>query len=359
MAFRTERHPANGMEMLVGKEHVLFSNGVLCTTAEYGGTTGMSADSFGAVMFRWEQDPKRQYDFRYAVTTGILRKKARQGGETESAEDAGEPEEPGEKPEEPPEKRRTLEPQAIIFLVMCVTGLMSAGMSAYHTAVAMTSFGRPLAIGIITGTVMVLFSATAFTAARWFLMERGAVKGFSLLFAALGTVIVVYSMMSTLTVNYDAWKGVSEEDAAENAGDSAVLASYDARLRLLEAEIGKADAEAASLEADAEYWRSMSWARYDATAAKLDEARQRQAELAAEYAELLASRPEAVAVVREETFGGDAFSFLAGFIPAEPATLRLFMQAVPAMFFDVIAPFALSCAVYLAERRRRGGDGRK
>ena len=354
MAFRTERHPANGMEMLVGKEHVLFSNGVLCTTAEYGSTKDMSADSLNAVMLRWEQDPKRLYDFRYAVTTGILRKRARQAGETE---DGGEPERPESAPA--PGKRRVLEPQAIIFLVMCVTGLMSAGMSAYHTAVAMTSFGRPLAIGIITGTVMVLFSATAFTAARWFLMERGAVKGFSLLFAALGTVIVVYSMMSTLTVNYDAWKGVSEEDAAESAGDSAVLASYDARLRLLEAEMGRADAEAASLEADAEYWRGMSWARYDAVAGKLDEARKRQAELASEYAELLASRPEAVAEVREETFAGDAFSFLAGFIPAEPATLRLFMQAVPAMFFDVIAPFALSCAVYLAERRRRGGDGRK
>lgn len=355
MAFRTERHPASGMEMLVGKEHVLFSNGVLCTTAEYESTKDMSTDSFGAVMLRWEQDPKRLYDFRYAVTTGILRKKARQAGETDAVENDGE----SEKPEEPPGKRRVLEPQAIIFLVMCVTGLMSAGMSAYHTAVAMTSFGRPLAIGIITGTVMVLFSATAFTAARWFLMERGAVKGFSLLFAALGTVIVVYSMMSTLTVNYDAWKGVSEEDAAESAGDSAVLASYDARLRLLEAEMDRADAEAASLEADAEYWRGMSWARYDAVAAKLDEARGRQAELASEYAELLTSRPEAVAEVREETFAGDAFSFLAGFIPAEPATLRLFMQAVPAMFFDVIAPFALSCAVYLAERRRRGGDGRK
>lgn len=354
MAFRTERHPASGMEMLVGKEHVLFSNGVLCTTAEYEETKDMPVDRFDAVMLQWEQNPKRLYDFRYAVTTGTLRKKARQSGETRGAEGSGEQESAPA-----PEKRRALEPQAIIFLVMCVTGLMSAGMSAYHTAVAMTSFGRPPAVGVITGTVMVLFSATAFTAARWFLMERGAVKGFSLLFAALGTVIVVYSMMSTLTVNYDAWKGVSEEDAAESAEDSAVLASYDARLRLLEAEMGRADADAASLEADAEYWRSMSWARYDAVAGKLDEARRRQAELAAEYAELLASRPDAVASAREETFAGDAFSFLAGFIPAEPATLRLFMQAVPAMFFDVIAPFALSCAVYLAERKRRGGDGRK
>lgn len=351
MAFRTERHPANGMEMLVGKEHVLFSNGVLCTTAEYEGTTGMPADRFDAVILRWEQDPKRQYDFRYAVTTGILRKKARQTGETESTEDDG-----GTESAPAPEKRHVLEPQTIIFLVMCVTGLMSAGMSAYHTAVAMTSFGRPLAIGIITGTVMVLFSATAFTAARWFLMERGAVKGFSLLFAALGTVIVVYSMMSTLTVNYDAWKDVSEDEAAVSAEDSAVLASYDARLRLLEAELDKADTEIASLEADAEYWRSMSWARYDAVAAKLDDARKHREELAGEYSRLLSSRPEAVAVVREETFEGDAFSFLAGFLGAEPSFLRLFMQAVPAMFFDVIAPFALSCAVYLAERKRRAHE---
>lgn len=353
MAFRTERHPANGMEMLVGKEHVLFSNGVLCTTAEYEETAGMPADRFGAVMLRWEQDPKRQYDFRYAVTTGILRKKARQSGETESAEDDG-----GTESAPAIEKRRVLEPQTIIFLVMCVTGLMSAGMSAYHTAVAMTSFGRPLVIGIITGTVMVLFSATAFTAARWFLMERGAVKGFSLLFAALGAVIVVYSMMSTLTVNYDAWKDVSEGEAAVSAGDSAVLAAYDARLRLLEAELDKADAEIASLEADAEYWRSMSWARYDAVTAKLDDARKHRGELAGEYGSLLSSRPEAVAVavVREETFEGDAFSFLAGFLGAEPSFLRLFMQAVPAMFFDVIAPFALSCAVYLAERKRRAHE---
>lgn len=352
MACVTTRHPVNGTEMLKGRKHVLFSNGVLCTLDEYKATETMGLEDLDARMRAWEADEERQYDYRYAVTTGILRRRAHAAPQEKQQE---EPEDKAETAEDaPPEKKkRRGGPEAIIFAVMCVTGLMSAGMSAYHTAVAMTSFGRPPAVGIITGTVMVLFSATAFTAARWFLMERGAVRLFSLIFAALGLTVVAYSMLSTLTVNYDAWHGVTEEKTAEALEDSGEIEAWQASLSLLASELDAARQEKERLAGEAGYWRSMSWARYDDIASQLKDAGDKETELASRYAEMLSSRPQASAVQEADGDGRDVFAFLSGLFGGDERTLRLFMQAVPAMFFDVIAPFALSCAVYLAERRRK------
>ena len=347
-------HPVNGMKLITGKNAVLWENGTVCTPDEYDVTMSMKPVELADMMRLWEQNDKRSgYDWKYAVTTGILRKKPVRKTDAPD-ETAGNEAQDTLAPEPKEPEHGVLSPASVIFFVMTVVGLVAAGMSAYHTAVALASFGRPLAVGIVTGTVMVLFSATAFTAGRWFMQEKGAVRLFSIVFIALGAVIVAYSMLSTLTVNYDAWSGTEDEKETERLQDSGELELYERRLEMLAGRMEAQKKETERLEGEAEYWQKMSWARYDGIAEQLTASREKEDTLAAEYEALLLSRPgTAHGAETDEERPADVFMFLTGLFGGDADILRLFMQAVPAMFFDVIAPFALSCAVYLSEKRRK------
>ena len=223
-------------------------------------------------------------------------------------------------------------------------------MSDYHTTVVNTIFGRPLIIGLVTGTVMVLFSATAFTAARWFWNEGGFARAFSILFAALGIMVIAYSMMSTLIVNYDAWNKTATEEKIETASNSEELNAFDTKVKLKNEELDGLKATEADLLEQAEYWKDKSWKRYDALQEQITDVRSKITTARAELSSLISERPKVASKAGEEK--EDAFTFLSSFIKVSPRTLRLFMQAVPAMFFDIIAPFALSCAIYLAEKKK-------
>jgi len=344
-------HPVSGMKLVEGKESVLWENGAVCARSEYENTLRMKPDELAGVMQAWEQSAEHSgYDWKYAVTTGVLRKKPVRKADAPDGQSV-EPDGYKKQEKETHTVRRGISPASVTFFVMVIVGFVAAIMSAYHTAVALASFGRPLAVGIITGTVMVMFSATAFTAGRWFMQEKGPVRFFSVLFIALGAVIVAYSMLSTLTVNYDAWSGTEDKKESERLEDSGETELYERRLRMLCERIDAQKAETERLEGEADYWQKMSWARYDTIAEQLRESRKKEDELAAEYDALLLARPGNVPVMEQER-PADVFMFLTGLFGGDADILRLFMQAVPAMFFDVIAPFALSCAVYLSEKRR-------
>jgi hypothetical protein len=224
-------------------------------------------------------------------------------------------------------------------------------MSAYHSTKTLQLFGRPLFVGVITGTVMVMFSSTAFTAARWFWQEKGFVRLFSVVFLLLGLMVIAYSMLSTLTVNYTAWSKVETEEKLETVENSEELAAYEAQVKLKTEELNEATATEKAISEEAEWWKNRSWKRYDELSADLSEQRKKVSTIRSELSSLLSSKPQLASKVTEEK--EDVFKFLAGFIKVQPKTLRLFMQAVPAMFFDIIAPFALSCAIYLAEKRKK------
>ena len=346
MTVKEKIHPVTGEKYIEGNKKILFESGIVMTPAELATTKMMSREEVGALMQELsEREDRYRYDYKYALTTGVLRHFQKK---------------PEIMPDEMPESvgnlqkdaaQRKLTPALIILIVMAIAGIMSACMSAYHTTMAMRYFGRPIAIGLITGIVMVLFSATAFTAARWFWQERGFVRGFAFIFVLLGVMVIVYSMLSTLVVNYKAWSKVDEVEKIETAENSEELAAYEAQIKLKQEELDEALETEESLKTELEWWRNRSWNRYDALSAELTEHRKKITALRGELSSLISSKPSVASKVSEEK--EDVFTFLSGFVKIQSKTLRLFMQAVPAMFFDIIAPFALSCAIYLAEKRNR------
>ena len=338
-------HPVTGEKYIEGNKKILFESGVVMTPAEFSASTMMSREEVGALMQELsEREDRYRFDYKYALTTGVLRHFQRK---VENV--------PAKKPVvveklQKPKVQRKLSVVLIILAVMCVTGIMSACMSAYHSTKTLQLFGRPLFVGLITGTVMVMFSSTAFTAARWFWQEKGFVRLFSVVFLLLGLMVIAYSMLSTLTINYTSWAKVEEAEKSEVVENSEELAAYEAQVKLKQEELNEAMTTEKSLSEEAEWWKNRSWKRYDELLADLSGQRKRVTAIRSELSSLLSSKPQLASKVTEEK--EDVFKFLSGFIKVQPKTLRLFMQAVPAMFFDIIAPFALSCAIYLAEKRK-------
>lgn len=341
------KHPVLGINCITGKQSIIFENGIVCTPTEFAQTCKMSKADVIALMQKWREDPSHfKYDYQYAKSTGVLRHFQKK------VTAAPAPVEQVKSVEKLQKKavRKVMSPASIILLVMCITGILSAIMSDYHTTVVNTIFGRPVIIGLVTGTVMVLFSATAFTAARWFWAEKGFARAFSLLFATLGVMVIAYSMMSTLIVNYDAWNKTATEEKIETASNSEELAAFDTKVQLKNEELAGLQNTEKELSEQAEFWKDKSWKRYDSLQEQITDTRNKITAARSELSSLISERPQVASKAGEEK--EDAFTFLSSFIKLSPRTLRLFMQAVPAMFFDIIAPFALSCAIYLAEKRK-------
>ena len=344
----TERkHPVLGINYIAGQKNIIFENGIICTPAEFAASEMMNKGEAETWMQELAgREDRYKFDYQYAKSTGVLRHFQKKVMPAPA---------PAEQPR-PVEKlqktaaRKVITPASIILLVMCITGILSAVMSDYHTTVVNTIFGRPVVIGLVTGTVMVLFSATAFTAARWFWNESGFAKLFSVLFAALGVMVITYSMMSTLIVNYDAWNKTATEEKIETASNSEELAAYDSRVKLKTDELEELKKTEQELSDEAEFWKDKSWKRYDALQEQITDIRNKITAARSELSSLISERPQVASKAGEEK--EDAFTFLSTFIKISPRTLRLFMQAVPAMFIDIIAPFALSCAIYLAEKKK-------
>lgn len=350
-------HPVTGEKYIEGKNKIIMESGVVLTPAEFSATTMMPKEEVGALMQEIAgREDRYRFDYQYAHTTGVLRRFPRKPKLPVKAAPAVEVETvPAEKPEpvkklQKPKVQKVVSVLMVILAVMSITGIMSACMSAYHSTKTLQLFGRPLFVGVITGTVMVMFSSTAFTAARWFWQEKGFVRLFSVIFLLLGLMVIAYSMLSTLTVNYNSWSKVEEAEKSEVVENSEELEAYEARVKLKTEELNEAVATEKSLSEEAEWWKNRSWKRYDELSTELTEQRKRVTDVRSELSSLLSSKPELASKVTEEK--EDVFKFLSGFIKVQPKTLRLFMQAVPAMFFDIIAPFALSCAIYLAEKRK-------
>jgi hypothetical protein len=361
---KIRRHKETGLRYLCGKDKVLFENGVYLSRQDF----NEIRDTPGAVDIRLERivasEPQHcGFDWVYACSTGNLRRKKgtanlevnprterRRERQTQRADEAVKEEQKKETM-----RRRVFSSASLVMAVMVIVGVGSAVMSAYHTSTFLYEGGKPAWASLMTGAMLILFSGTAFTAARYFFQEKGALSVFGWLFIVAGLAVVVYSMFSTLTVNFDQFKWRDEERAAAVTEDSETLAAHREQIRLLEGEIGEVADEIASLRGEADYWRTQSWRRYDDIQERLagrseylDSLRERHGLLVRDTARLV----EAEAVSRETVY-----TFLAGLFRVSEDVMRFFVYVIPACLYDILAPFALSVVLLLADKRRDGMRG--
>ena len=349
---KIHKHRESGLEYLRGDKAVLFSNGVKIDRAEFDALKNTP----GAVMARLDKCLADEplccgWDWKYACSTGNLRLRKRTSGLSESARAA---QRRGRQADG--QKKAAFRPDIfssvlLVASVMAIVGVGSAIMSAYHTSAFLFQGGKPLWASVITGTMLILFSGTAFTAARYFFQEKGALVIFGWFFVAAGIAVIVYSMFSTLTVNFNQFKWRDDESAAVAVADSEALSAHEQIIEETRSMLDETGGEIGRLEYEADYWRTQSWRRYDELSARLTAARERREELRAELVRLEAERPalmEQAAVSRETIY-----TFLARLLKLPEDVARFFVYIVPACLYDILAPFALSVVLLLADRRKK------
>ena len=395
-------HEGTGLRYLLGASRVLFETGVALSREEF----ERYKDDKDEILSNAIIDPAQPvYDWQYACTMGQLRRKrgtadsprrrkkqpgiiqetptdeAIVAGVVESLRRTGAQAEEEQKEavliptvqeegiEDPgmesmtyttdhevvkvqyPGKSRAFSSALLILPVMATVGIGSAVMSAYHTSAFLMYGGKPAWTAVTTGVMLILFSATAFTAARYFFREGGALNVFGFLFILAGIAVIAYSMFATLTVNYEQFKWRDDEKAVVAVSESGFLAAHRDLIRQNGEALDDVNREIAMLEGEAEYWRGNSWRRYDEIQISLADARARREALRENRTELVRVLPmltEVEAVSRDSVY-----SFLAGLFGAEEDAMRFFVYVIPACLYDILAPFALSIVLLLADRWRK------
>ena len=70
-------HPVTGEKYIEGSQKIIMESGVLLTPSEFSQSTMMSKEEVGALMQELAgREDRYKFDYRYALTTGVLRHKA-------------------------------------------------------------------------------------------------------------------------------------------------------------------------------------------------------------------------------------------------------------------------------------------
>jgi hypothetical protein len=98
----------------------------------------------------------------------------------------------------------------------------------------------------------------------------------------------------------------------------------------------------------------MSWRRYDEFNTELSAARQRREGLREERVRLETATPEVAerAAASQDTI----YTFLSRLLGLREDVARFFVYIVPACLYDILAPFALSVVLLLADKRRKQNE---
>jgi hypothetical protein len=358
------RHEGCGIEYLLGTKQVLFETGAVMDRLEFDKIKG-NPDFIGVVSGITDK-ARTGFDWKHACATGKLRRKkekavkaADKAAETKTGrrrfsrvKEAETVKAGGQK--EAARKGYVFSSVFLVMAVMTIVGAGSAVMSAYHTSAFLVYGGKPAWTSVMTGIMLILFSGTAFTAARYFFNERGAVRLFGALFVAAGLAVIAYSMFSTLTVNFNQFKWRDDEQASTAAEESEALAAYRERIRLIEEEISEVTREIAVLREDADYWRSRSWGRYDSIQERITGRSEYLNSLRERYGSFVDDTPRLVEgeAVSQETI----YTFLGRLFKVGEDAMRFFVYVVPACLYDILAPFSLSVVLLLIDKRKKGED---
>jgi len=351
-------HADTGLKFIRGTKHVLFETGIIVTRDEF---DRLENGGLAERLTELVQEPQScNFDFAYGCTTGILRRKkgtadlvanARTERRREKEVDVVTAMQKAEMPEKQKKTAGFFSSVFLVVLVMAIVGIGSAVMSAYHTSVFLIEGGKPRWTGVMTGIMFILFSGTAFTAARYFLREKGAQKFFGVLFIIAGFAIIVYSVFSTLTVNYNQFKQIADEKTSAVVEDNEVLAAHERLLAENQEALNGVEKRLEQLMSESEYWRNQSWRRYDIFQDQILTVQDEQGALRRRRIELESSRPELVAQAAESQ--ETVYTFLARLLKIPEDAAKFFVYAAPACLYDILAPFSLSIMLLLLDRKRK------
>jgi hypothetical protein len=241
----------------------------------------------------------------------------------------------------------------IVFAAMLAVGCLCIFMSARNTASYLLLTGMDGLIAVMTGIALIVFSSTAFTAAQLFLTQKGAAKLFSLLFVTVGMLVIAFSIFSTLSLNYS--KFLTSE---------AIQADIADKIEKRRGEIiaGYQPSEGQAEGRDMGQWVMENMDRLLSMAERSGESWNNSMRTVMETAQNLNAaeqqKQRGIDGILEniyiETIPRTFFGFMLNLHTLDKKYFfDFFMIAIPAVFYDIIAPLAMTVVLFLMGFRKK------
>jgi hypothetical protein len=270
-------------------------------------------------------------------------------------------------------------PYTDIIIMVLFVGLLCMAMSIYHTDMFLIETGKSPVVAIIGAVAMVTFSASAYTAARHVFQDHGIALLSRLFFSSFlvitGTATILFSVFSTVNVSYEQFRSVQKvATQAEIAVDPSVSTNAEL-LADKNKQLADADVEVAEYQKDRDsFLRTMNKPlpegldsqdpvyvmavnekvaasrNYSRSQVKLEQARAARDKLYADKDALEKGHLSAVDTASHpETTAYRMVSAKFGIVERD---IEFIVYTVPAVFFDIVAPFAIAIVLLLKDRRK-------
>ena len=357
---------------LKDQKKFLCSNGVIFTLEEYKNGIDINKE--------YERRAKEDelYDYDYAKSTGLLRKKrstvnegvhkesfekitaenhsvSEQKKKYEAVQKASEDGTNGLQHEvsvhgraggrngDSPDGQGEKQGVSVLFIVALLgfTSLISGYISTLHTATYLYDYVDVLSAWLMSASVTA-YNTTAFEVAVIF--KKGKRYGLTFLFIVLWGMVTVFSMATTVSVFYDRFNFNEAQTAQENhKSDSNKLAIE--LLRTKEKDIRES---IAFKKKDIEYRQEREYAT-TAVRTELNKLQEELQKNLSEQQKLLSDTPD---IAQEKTTRKESlFSFLGRMMHMEGGILEFIMSTLSAIFINLIAPMSLVAVTELVRKR--------
>lgn len=381
---KISKHLGKPYVYIKDQKKFLCSNGVLFTLEEYKNGIDINAE--------YERRAKEDmlYDYAYAKSTGLLRKKRgyskmQAGSSTEGNEafekiaaennSVTEPKRNGEtvpkvseddtnglqhkvsvwkdtsevRQETEGRNGNSLDRQeekqgfSVMFIVALLgfTSLISGYISTLHTATYLYDYVDVFSAWLMSASVTA-YNATAFEVSVIFKSKRRF--GLAFVFITLWAMVTLFSMATTVSVFYDRFNFIETQTALENKqSDSNRLA-----LELLQKKESDLRESIEFKKKDIEYRQEKDYAT-TAVRTELNELQEELQKNLSEQQQLLQETPEVTekAAKRKESL----FAFLGRLMKIEGGVLEFIMSTLSAIFVNLIAPLSLTAVTELLKKR--------
>ena len=232
---------------------------------------------------------------------------------------------------------------SVLFIVALLgfTSLISGYISTLHTATYLYDYVDVLSAWLMSASVTA-YNATAFEVSVIFKSKRRF--GLAFIFITLWAMVTLFSMATTVSVFYDRFNFIETQIALENKqSDSNKLA-----LELLQKKESDLRESIEFKKKDIEYRQEKDYAT-TAVRTELNELQEELQKNLSEQQRLLQETPEVTEKItkRKESL----FAFLGRLMKIEGGVLEFIFSTLSAIFVNLIAPLSLTAVTELLKKR--------
>lgn len=339
---KVSRHLGVPYVYLPKENKYLCQNGVMFTLEEYRAGIDLNKE------YEKREKEGTLYDYNYAKSTGLLRKKRSTVSKVlhEEHKEKTSDEVQGIR-NQVPDDRQDRDTKGlghnksviVICALLAFTSIISMYVSTLHTATYLLDYADLISAWLMSASVTA-YNSTAFEVSLLFKRNRRYVL--TTVFMFLWAVVTLFSMATTVSVFYDSFNFEETQIAEENKSmDSARL-----KLELLQKKEADLRQSITDKKQDIAHRQSLEYGTRTQQVELADLQKELQSNLN-EQQELMETTPEATKTEEETKKKETFFAFLGRVFHIEGGILEFIMSTLAAIFVNLIAPLSLSAVIEL------------